>query len=61
MIKNVFKISRKERKYPVKRDVFGDSARKRAFELFDKGKLPSQAAQLVDISKITARRYFADW
>ena len=49
------------RKYPIKRDEFGRSARQRAFWLFDTGMRPSAVAPRVGISVRTARRYCADW
>ena len=53
--------TKKKRRYPLKLDKYGRSARSRAFKLFEKGMMPAQAANIVDISKRTARRYFADW
>ena len=62
MIPNVFrKLFRKRRGYPPKRDVFGQSARKRAFQCFNQGMKPAQVAPKVAISTRTAGRYFADW
>jgi len=52
---------RRGRKYPIKRDDEGRSARHRAFDLFDKGLMPAQVAAQVGISARTARRYRADW
>ena len=49
------------RKYPIKRDESGKSARRRAFERFEKGLGPAEVAPLVDVSKETARRYYQDW
>jgi AraC-like DNA-binding protein len=55
------KLRRKSRKYPIKLDEYGRSARRRAFDAFDQGLRPAQVAPLVDISLPTACRYFADW
>ena len=55
---NLFK---KHRKYPIKWDEYGVSARKRAFKLFDQGMRPAQIAGQVGISKETSYRYFEDW
>ena len=49
------------RKYPIKRDEEGRSARQRAFALFDVGLMPADVAAQVGISARTARRYRADW
>ena len=51
----------KERKYPIKRDEYGQSARSRAFAAFDAGKRPAEIYEQIGISKRTANRYFADW
>jgi hypothetical protein len=51
-------LLKKRRKYPIKRDEFGDSARRRAF---DEGLRPAQVIREVEISLRTACRYFADW
>ncbi len=55
------RLKRKKRKYPIKRDEFGQSARQRCFDTFDSGKRPAEASRLVDVSLRTARRYYADW
>lgn len=55
------KPARKRRKYPIKYDERGQTARSRAFAAFDQGLRPAQAIQEVNISLRTARRYFADW
>ncbi|MFC1963407.1 hypothetical protein ACFLVL_02160 [Chloroflexota bacterium] len=49
------------RKYPIKRDEWGQSARQRAFQLFDNGKRPVKVALMVGISKKTAFCYFQQW
>ena len=54
-------LFKKRRKYPIKRDESGESARRRAFHAFDKGLRPAQVIRKVDISLATACRYFADW
>jgi len=55
------KLKKKSRKYPVKRDQYGRSARQRAFDAFDRGMRPAEVSQRVGISPRTACRYFADW
>jgi hypothetical protein len=55
------KRGKKSRKYPIKRDEFGESARSRAFAAFDRGLRPAEVARTVDISLRTACRYFTDW
>lgn len=55
------KLRKRSRKYPIKRDEFGRSARQRAFEAFDRGKRPREVVHLVGVSPRTACRYFADW
>ena len=57
----LFKLIKKSRKYPVRKDECGRSARQRAFEAFDDGKNPREVARMVEISVRTAYRYFADW
>jgi len=59
----LFRVIRREdrRKYPIKRDEYGRSARQQAFEGFDKGKRPAEVIQVIDITLKTACRYFADW
>lgn len=54
-------LRKKRRKYPLKKDEGGRSARRRAFEAFDRGLRPTQVTGEVDISLRTARRYHADW
>lgn len=55
------KLKKKSRKYPIKRDEYGASARQRAFKAFGYGKRPAEVASMVGISLRTACRYFADW
>jgi len=57
--RNIFR--KKRRKYPIKRDNSGRSARERAFELFDKEMMPAEIKDELAISVKTARRYYADW
>jgi transposase len=52
---------KKGRKYPIKRDEFGRSARQQAFKLFDKGMRPAAVARLVDVKPKTAFTYFRAW
>jgi len=53
----------KSRKYPIKRDEDGLSARKQAFDLFDRGYRPARIykEELVSVSLKTLFRYFEDW
>jgi hypothetical protein len=55
------KLKKKSRKYRIKRDEYGRSARQRAFEAFGYGKRPAEVASIVGISLRTACRFFADW
>lgn len=55
------KFRRRRRRYPIKYDEQGRSARRQAFDLFDHGKMPAEVAPIVGISVETARRYFQDW
>jgi len=55
------KLRKKSRKYPIKRDEYGKSARRLAFDAFDRGLKPAQVTDELDISYRTAYRYFADW
>ena len=62
MFKSLRFIRRTDRrKYPIKKNAYFQSARKQAFEEFDKGKRPAEIILAVDISLKTAYRYFADW
>ncbi len=55
-------ISRKkERKYPIERDEYGQSLRQRAFNLFWNRYRPAQVSKMLPISMRTACRYFEDW
>jgi hypothetical protein len=51
----------KGRKYPIKRDERGRSARSRAFRAFDAGMMSAEIAALVGITRRTVYRYRADW
>ena len=55
------KFKKKSRKYPIKRDEYGTSARQRAFKAFGQGKRPAEVVLMMGISLRTACRYFADW
>ena len=55
------RLFRKRRRYEIKRDAYGRSARRRSFEQYDEGKRPSEAAPIVGISIKTACRYYQDW
>lgn len=55
------RLRNKGRKYPIKRDQLGRSARCRAFQLFDKGMRPAEVAPRVGVSTKTACRYYQDW
>lgn len=57
----LFKPRRKARKYRIKRDEYGRSARRRAFDAFDGGKGPAEVSPMMEISLRTVCRYFADW
>ena len=58
---SVNKIRKKSRKYPIQRDIIGQSGRRRAFDAFDKGKRPAKVAREEGIKPKTAYRYFEDW
>ncbi|MFC2032432.1 hypothetical protein ACFLUS_03595 [Chloroflexota bacterium] len=51
----------KRRRYPLKRDENGPSARQRAFNLFRTGQRPSQICKTIPISLRTACRYYDDF
>jgi hypothetical protein len=57
----LLKLRKKPRKYPIKRDEYGRSARRRAFDAFDQGLRPAEVVPLVNISLATACCYFIDW
>lgn len=59
--RSILRVTTGKRRYPVKRDEQGRSARQRAFVLFDQGCTPAGVAAQVEISARTARRYHADW
>lgn len=53
----------KSRKYPIKYDEYGRSARQQAFELFGEGYRPAQICEenLIPVPIKTLFRYFEDW
>ena len=55
------RLFHKGRKYPIKRDIFGRTARQWVFHYFDEGMGPAEAAPKAGVSTRTARRYRADW
>lgn len=55
------KLKTKSRKYPIKRDEYGRTARQRAFAAFQEGKRPAEVSRMAGIRLSTACRYFADW
>ncbi len=57
----VHRLFKKRRKYPIKRDIYGRSARERCFESFDQGLEPAQVALMTGVSIDTARRYYRQW
>ena len=57
----MFGFFRKRRKYPIKYDEYGRSARERAFNLLDLGKTYEDVSVEVDINLETARRYYYQW
>ena len=59
-LKKVFGI-KKSRKYPIKHDEEGRSLRARSFELFERGKRPSEVAEQLKMKEATVFRYFRDW
>ena len=58
---SVRKLLKRGRKYPIQRDQFGRSGRRRAFDAFDKGLRPAKVAREEHIKPRTAYRYFQDW
>jgi hypothetical protein len=54
---------KKSRKYPIKRNEFGESARQQAFTLFLNGFRPAQIFKdkMVPVKKTTLFRYHSDW
>ena len=57
----VLKPRKKSRKYPIQRDQFGRSGRRRAFDGFDKGKRPAQVFKEEHLKPNTVYRYFQQW
>lgn len=58
---SVLKLFKKSRKYPIHRDQFGRSGRRRAFDGFNKGLRPTQVAKEEQLKPRTVYRYFQDW
>jgi len=58
---SVLKLLKRKRKYPIQRDQFGRTGRKRAFDAFDRGLRPAQVAREENIKPRTCFRYFQDW
>ena len=57
----VLKPRKKSRKYPITRDQFGRSGRRRAFDAFDRGLRPSVVAKEEHLKPNTVYRYFQQW
>lgn len=55
------RVLRGKRRYPIKRDERGLSARSRAFDLFDLDLRPKEVSKKVGISPATACRYYQSW
>jgi hypothetical protein len=51
----------KSRKYPIQRDEYGQSLRRRCFDYFDQGKRPADVAGILNMKERTSFRYFSDW
>ena len=51
----------RRRRYPLKKDENGRSARQRAFDLFSEGYRPARVCNMLPISLRTACRYFEDY
>ena len=49
------------RRYPLKRDENGRSARQRAFDLFGTGQRPAEVCKTIPVSLRTACRYYEDF
>jgi len=58
---SIRKLFKRGRKYPIKRDQFGRSGRRRAFDAFDKGLRPAKVAREKNIKPRTCFRYYQDW
>lgn len=56
-----FITRRKERKYPIQRDEYGQSLRQRAFAAFYNGQRPMQVCREFNANPKTILRYFEDW
>ena len=55
------KILHKSRKYPIIKDEYGRSLRKRCFERFEEGLRPAQIARELNMIPQTTYRYFECW
>jgi hypothetical protein len=51
----------RRRRYPVKRDANGQSARESAFRLFTEGRRPAQVSKMIPISLRTTCCYYEDF
>ena len=61
LFKKLPRPRRRHRRYPIRRDEAGRSARQRCFLVFEKGMKPDEAALRVNVPKGTARRYYYQW
>jgi hypothetical protein len=52
---------KKSRRYPILLDEFGETLRKRCFELFEQGYRPSQVADVLDANLSTVQTYYRQW
>jgi hypothetical protein len=58
---SVHKLFKRGRKYPITRDQFGRSGRRRAFDAFSRGLRPSEVSRQEDIKPRTCFRYYQEW
>ena len=54
-------VGTRTRRYPIKRNKSGLTARQQCFRCFDADLRPAQAARIAGVSARTARRYRCDW
>ena len=54
-------LGRKRRRYPIRRDERGKSARRRSFDLFDRGGTSAEVVEEIGISSRTAYHYHSEW
>ncbi len=54
-------FGRKHRKYSIKRDQYGRSARQRCFDLFDEGVTLAEISKTVGITVRTVYKYHQQW